>query len=188
MTRWPSPALLVFTLVLAFAAPAAAQFRWPVPDGLGPSRPRRSGPVFPTPASLDDVPRHVVSTNPTAWLLTLPTVEYELRTVPLLAVGASYSKSLWAIGHVTTNREVLARLYPAGMAFNGPMIGVRLGASHVSDLGDFGAWAFEGGYTATPGKHAYVSITGGLRHLNGFPVNNTGEFQPIVRMNIGLGF
>ncbi len=52
----------------------------------------------------------------------------------------------------------------------------------------YAAWAFEGGYTATPSKHAYVSITGGLRHLNGFPVNNTGEFQPIVRMNIGLGF
>ena len=188
MTRWLSPALLVFTLVLAFASPVAAQFRWPVPDGLGQPRPRRSGPVFTAPASLDDVPRHVVSTNPGAWLLTLPTVEYELRALPVLTVGASYSKSLWAIGHVSTHREALARLYPAGMAFNGPMIGLRLGASDVSDLGDFGTWAFEGGYTATPSRHTYVSLTGGLRHLNGFPVNATGEFQPIVRMSLGLGF
>lgn len=188
MTRLLSPALLILAVLGSFPAPAAAQFRWPVPDGLLQPRPRSSGPVFTAPVSLDDVPRHVVSTNPAAWLLTLPTVEYELRTLPVLAVGASYSKSLWAIGHVTTNREVLARLYPAGMAFNGPVIGLRLGAGDVSGLGDFQTWAFEGGYTATPRKHAYFSVTGGLRHLNGFPTNAAGEFQPIVRMSLGLGF
>ncbi len=188
MTRSLSPVLLVLALLASFPAPAAAQFPFPAPDGVVQPRARRGGPAFPTATSLDDVPRHVMSTNPGAWLFTLPSVEYELRTLSVLAVGASVSKSLWAIGHVTTNREVLARLYPAGLAFNGPVIGLRLGTSDVSDLGDFRSWAFEGGYTATPSKHSYISFTGGVRHLGGFPVNRVGEFQPVVRMNLGFGF
>lgn len=188
MTRLLSPALLVLALFVSFPAPAAAQFPFPIPDLVMPRPVRRPTGSIPTARSLDDVPHHVLSTNPGALLFATPSVEYEFRALPFMTVGGGASTSWWTIGHLSKHRELLARVYPAGMAFNGASLGVRLGASHVSDLGEFRTWAFEGGYTATPSRHAYFSITAGVRHIGSRADSLFGEFQPIIRTNFGIGF
>lgn len=188
MTRLLSLALLVLTMLVSFPVPAAAQFPWTVPDVLVPRPPRRPSSAMPRPNSLDDVPRHVVSTNPGALLFVTPSIEYELRTLPFLTLGAGASTTLWTFGHTAVNREALIRVFPAGMAFNGPSIGARVGATRISQVGDVRTWAFEGGYTSTPSRHTYVSLSGGIRHLDVGPSDGVGEFHPILRMNLGFGF
>lgn len=189
MTRSLSPVLLVLAILSSFPAPAAAQFPRAVPDVVV-QRPPRQGrsSLPPTATSLDDVPRHVVSTNPGALIFVTPSIEYELRTLPFLTLGAGASTTLWTFGHRSVNREALVRVFPAGMAFNGPSVGARVGSTRIAQVGDVRTWAFEGGYTATPSRHAYISFSGGVRHLDVGPYEGVAEFHPILRMNLGFGF
>jgi hypothetical protein len=182
-----SPALSLAALLTSLAAPALAQVPSAVLDAAPQSPPHQDSRSLNTAAPLDQIPRYVLSTNPIALQLAMPNVEYEVRTVRWLTVGAGTSRSLWASGY-TKNREAIARLYPAGTAFNGLVVGLRLGASDVVDRGTYRTWAFEGGYSSTPRRAAYFSLTGGMRRLINAPPGLFGAVQAILRMNVGVGF
>jgi len=188
MLRLRFPGLLILALALLVADSASAQSIWLRPQPLR-GMPRRP-PVRQTqpPPTIDEVPRHVVSTGPTALLFRLPNLEYEVRTSRYLTVGVSGSRTHWTLGHVSTNGEVFARLFPEGIAFHGFSVGMRTGYTHISDAGRFRSVALEGGYTVTSKKRAYMSMTMGARHILGGPDSIFGPNHPIFRMNVGVGF
>lgn len=184
-------ALLVVSL-FATVAPAAAQSPWPrtppePPFGSAP-RQRRAVPQPAAPVSIADVPRHALSFTPGAFLFLMPNAEYELRTVRYLTVGVSASRSIWMPGRMSSNREMLARVYPAGLAFNGVALGLRTGRTHIDGLGTFRSVGLEGIVTKTAAKRAYMSVSVGGRRVLGAPDGFFGAIQPMVRMNVGLGF
>lgn len=189
MTRFHIAALMIVTLCSS-AAPVAAQSPWPKTPPSWPGAPRRPGlPSLPARAtSLDDVPRQVVSATPGSFLTLSPNVEYELRTIPRLAIGVSTSRSLWTLGHLSTHRELLARFYPEGLAFNGFGVGIRAGESRISGVGRSRSIGVEGLFTTTPSKHAYLSMSFGARHIEGAPESIFGTFHPMVRASVGIGF
>ncbi len=190
MTRVLFLVLLAVSLVTS-VAPASAQSPWPrtppePPFGSAP-RPRRPArPPLPPP-SIDDLPRQVISTGPLALMLTLPNAEYEVRAGRYLTVGASAARTLWPVPHRATSGELFVRVFPGGLAFHGASVGFRTGYTRIPRHGTFRNLGMEGAVTLAH-KHFYMSTGIGAKLVVDAPPGLFGEVQPIVRMNVGIGF
>lgn len=190
MTRLSAPAFLT-AMLCALAVPADAQSPWPKtpPEPpFGPIPSPRTAPQPPAPpASIDDMPRQVISTGPLALLLKLPNAEYEVRAGRYLTIGASATRTLWTLPHRSTSGDLFVRVFPEALPFNGVSIGFRAGFTRVPEHGTYRNVGVEGAYTAVTGEHAYMSIGVGSKWIIDAPPSVFGNWHPILRLNLGIG-
>ena len=134
----------------------------------------------------------LISVNPFGYVFQWYNVEYErkFRSNATYGVTASYATpDDDSIG--ATN--VIARLYPGGVAFSGLYIGGRMGAVYVNDFDDNGVFlgtGIEMGYTWLLGedKNWYIGMGAGVTRIFGGDLDGSAVVPQVRFINFGYSF